>query len=392
MQFCIIYYEQSDCYEDCNKMKPRRLFPLGKAYGKAFCNRIEETKKLIGNIENGKHTFLVAPRRYGKSSLCEKVFEQIEMPWSKLDFHLAVTEKNAERIIVNGVMELIGKAIGSVEKLVNVIKKHAKKLKPKFEINANPFRLELEITGDSSSAENIAEALLILEKLLRERDKQAVLLLDEFQEIGVMKDGKAIEGAIRHIAQETQNLSLIFSGSNPHLLKNMFEDERRPLYKLCRKLVLDRINEEHYKSHLNKAAKAMWHEVLDDAVFKKIMSLTECHPYYVNYLCDELWSECTIAPKLADIDKAWDMVTEEERSDLLKDFFSLSDNQRKLMIYLATHEGKNIFSNETAKKMDVTISSISRALTALVEKDYIEKIGENYRLIVPVYKKLLVSE
>ena len=52
-------------------MKSRQLFPLGKAYGSAFCNRIDETKKLISNIENGKHTFLVAPRRYGKSSLCE---------------------------------------------------------------------------------------------------------------------------------------------------------------------------------------------------------------------------------------------------------------------------------------------------------------------------------
>lgn len=38
-------------------MKARQIFPLGKAYGKAFCNRIEETKKLISNIENGEHTF-----------------------------------------------------------------------------------------------------------------------------------------------------------------------------------------------------------------------------------------------------------------------------------------------------------------------------------------------
>src|SRR6202795_4550878 len=98
-------------------MKHRQLFPLGKAYGKAFCNRAEETKKLIGNIESGKHTFLIAPRRYGKSSLCEKAFEMSHLPWSKLDFHLAVNVKDVERIIVNGVIDLIGKSIGSVEKL-----------------------------------------------------------------------------------------------------------------------------------------------------------------------------------------------------------------------------------------------------------------------------------
>jgi len=124
-------------------MNPRRYFPLGKAYGKAFCNRVEEVKKLIGNIENGKHTFLVAPRRYGKSSLCERAFESLQMPWLKLDFHLAVVEKDAERIILEGISDLIGKSIGSAEKLVHIIKKYAKKLKPKFSVATENFRLEL---------------------------------------------------------------------------------------------------------------------------------------------------------------------------------------------------------------------------------------------------------
>ncbi len=115
-------------------MKPRDYFPLGKAYGEAFCNRVEETKKLIGHIENGKHTFLVAPRRYGKSSICERVFETIHLPYGKLDFHMAINEKDVERIVINGVIDLIGKSIGSVEKLVNTVKKYAKKLKPKLGI------------------------------------------------------------------------------------------------------------------------------------------------------------------------------------------------------------------------------------------------------------------
>ena len=167
-------------------MKPRHFFPLGKAYGEAFCNRVVETKKLMGNIESGKHTFIVAPRRYGKSSLCERAFELTSLPWSKLDFHLTVNEKNAERIIINGIIDLIGKSIGSIEKLVNLIKKYVKKLKPKLGVGTEKFYLELEIAHDSSPVENIAEALLLLEKLLCERDKQAVLLLDEFQEIGTI--------------------------------------------------------------------------------------------------------------------------------------------------------------------------------------------------------------
>lgn len=371
-------------------MNARHFFPLGKAYGKAFCNRVEETKKLMGNIEGGKHTFLVAPRRYGKSSLCEHAFEQSTFAWSKIDFHLTVTEKDAERVIINGVTDLIGKSVGSVEKLVNVIKKYAKTLKPKLVVGTKNLRLELSLSEDTNPTDSVAEAILILESLLRERGKQAVLLLDEFQEIGTMERGKGIEGAIRHAAQETQNLSLIFSGSNPNLLKIMFEDERRPLYKLCRKLVLDRIEKDDYKKHLNKASKIMWGTELDENVFEHIMLFSERHPYYVNYLCDELWSN-NILPTAEKIKASWDAVIEEERSDLLKDFFSLADNQRRLMIYIANNGGENLYSHEASKKMGIPVGSITRALSSLIEKDYIEKTEEKYRLIVPAYNTLLAT-
>ena len=53
-------------------MRPRKYFPLGKAYGEAFCNRTEETRWLVGNLKNVKHSLLIAPRRYGKSSLAER--------------------------------------------------------------------------------------------------------------------------------------------------------------------------------------------------------------------------------------------------------------------------------------------------------------------------------
>jgi hypothetical protein len=35
-------------------------------------------------------------------------------------------------------------------------------------------------------------------------------LFDEFQEIGQLKKGRGIEGAIRHVGQDTQKLSLFF--------------------------------------------------------------------------------------------------------------------------------------------------------------------------------------
>lgn len=44
-------------------------FSLGIAKGEAFCNRVSKRKQLISNIEKNKHTIVISPRRYGKSSL-----------------------------------------------------------------------------------------------------------------------------------------------------------------------------------------------------------------------------------------------------------------------------------------------------------------------------------
>ena len=83
------------------------------------------------------------------------------------------------------------------------------------------------------------------------------------------------------------------------------------------------------------------------------------------------------------------MVVEEEWSDLLKDFSSLAHNQRSVMIHIANYGSKGLYSAEVAKKMDMPASSIHRAVVSLIEKDYIEKVGDEYRLIVPVFKAIL---
>ena len=370
-------------------MKPNRYFPLGKAYGEAFCNRTKETEKLTSNVLRGVHSYLIAPRRYGKSSLAENAIQKSRLKWNKVDFHLAVTEKHAERLILKGVTDLIGKSISQVDKLTNIIKESLKNLTPKFNINTGPLSLELEVSSQSFPAENVFEALYLLDKLLQKRDTKAIFLFDEFQEVGQVSQGKGIEGAIRSMAQETQNLAIIFSGSNPHLLSSMFENERRPLFRLCKKLEITRIDREHYKDHLNKASQKAWETDLPETIFDEIMNLSERHPYFVNALCDEIWNECDSVPSITKVHECWSIIVEGERSDLIKDFLQLSDNQRKVLMHIANYSGKGLFSSQTFDAIKMAPGSVHTAVTTLMERDFVEKVGDDYRLIVPAYRDLL---
>ncbi len=165
---------------------------------------------------------------------------------------------------------------------------------------------------------------------------QAVLLMDEFQSVGSIAKGSGIEAAIRHVAQKTKHLTILFSGSNRKLLITMFEDENRPLYKLVGKCSLKESIRKHYHEHLQKAAVSAWKNRLEDEILNEILSLTERHPFYVNKLCDRIWSlNKKSPPSLKAVSQAWIEIIEEEKSDAIKDILQLSAGQKAVLTQIA---------------------------------------------------------
>ena len=43
-----------------------------------FCDRIVETEELIGNLQNGRNTMLISPRRIGKTGLIKNAFHKLK--------------------------------------------------------------------------------------------------------------------------------------------------------------------------------------------------------------------------------------------------------------------------------------------------------------------------
>lgn len=373
-------------------MRARDYFPLGIATDYAFCNRTDETELLVDNIKNGKHTLLIATRRYGKSSLALRAIKLSKQPCVEIDFYMASSEKVIESYILNGVVDLIGKALGSIEKLTASIKQYVKNLKPKLSIGTENINLELSVDASSDPATNVKEALLLLESLLVEKKKHAVFLMDEFQSVGAIAQGKGIEAAIRHVAQKTKYLTILFSGSNRKLLKSMFEDENRPLYKLCWKLSLKRISADHYQRHLQKAANEFWKKNLSNDALNQIISLSERHPFYLNKLCDRLWTYYDIKPPTVDeVISTWNEILEEEKSDAVKEISLLSIGQKNVALLIAKNETEQLTSKQSMLELQMTSSSIITALDGLEEKDIIEKENDQYQVINPVVRHYVLK-
>ena len=68
-------------------------FPTKLATGKAFCNRLNEINFISDNINKCRHTVIYSPRRYGKSSLVNKVVTDKKLPNATIDLFLAHDDK-----------------------------------------------------------------------------------------------------------------------------------------------------------------------------------------------------------------------------------------------------------------------------------------------------------
>lgn len=361
-------------------------FPRGLATGAAFCNRKLESKRLMHNIDVRHHTLIMSPRRYGKTSLAKYVVAKKSVLFGDADLFIAIDAPQIENLIVSCVNKMMSEISTSVEQTLEIVRQYFKKINANWNVGTQGINISLTPDKNQDVTTIILEALQALETVLAKKNIPGVIFIDEIQEIGEVAEGKGIEGAIRHVAQETKYLSFIFSGSNRHLLAKMFYDKARPLYKLCDRIVLERIDASHYRKHLNILAKKYWGENLSDATIEKIFLLTERHPYYMNTLCLNLWSsDLKKTPDIFDIEFHWLKMVKEERQDIMRELSTLSMNQRKILLLISTGYTTELTGKDFLKRVDMTGSSVIEAIRLLESKDYIEKMDDGkYHLIDPL--------
>ena len=83
------------------------FFPQGIATGNAFLERKHELMQLQHNIQSGHHTLLMAPRRWGKTSLAKNVINHIGLTSGDVSFFLCRTGLSVERKIRHCISEAL---------------------------------------------------------------------------------------------------------------------------------------------------------------------------------------------------------------------------------------------------------------------------------------------
>ena len=363
------------------------LFPQGYATGKAFCNRDVEREQLKTRILGNEHCVIVAPRRYGKTSLVNQVLLEIDFAGKRIDLLPATNAYFVHKAIKACFSDLFGQITPTSQKAKQALIDFIKDAHPKLTLSV--FGQKLEINSAQQPEESIIDLLVGLNTLAKKSKTRAVICFDEFQQIGELKNHHAIEASIRHAVESSTNISYIFSGSNRHLLSRMFSDKSRPLYHLCDLIKLEKIKFDTYLPILKNRAEAKWGKSTNLDFIPEILQLTKCHPYYVNALCRHLWRNKD-APSKKATQKTWISYVETQGNWISDDLARLTPNQRNILAALSFRYTTELYGNDFVTRVKMGLSSVKKSISMLMRDDFIYRDGDGtYKIVDPALNSYL---
>lgn len=365
----------------------KSYFTTKTAIGGTFCNREIEREQLKRNIEKGEHTVVVAPRRYGKTSLVCQTLKELKVDHAKIDLFCAVYATTICEKITKGVSELVKKVMPFSTKTLKFLEGCFKHVN--IVLKASSVELQVNFANIKQDPyEQIIDVLKGLEKIAKHKKKRVVVFIDEFQDLLKADHSEQIQAAIRSVAQHCQYVSFIFSGSSRNMLRQIFEDRNQPLYMLCQKIYLKKITASDLTLHMQKQAKKRWKKLLPEKVVGRILQSSECHPYYVNLLCDKLWDSSTL-PALKEVDRVWQLCFLEQTDKLIADLEPLNTTRLKVLSIIALQDGVaepngKAFLDQTG----LALGTVQKGLQFLLGNDFIyrDDVSKKIELVDPLLK------
>lgn len=351
----------------------------GKIEPEYFCDRVNESNRLIKSISNGNNLVVISPRRMGKTGLIQFCYDKPEIAKEYYTFFIDILHTSSLREFTY----LLGRAIYDAllprsQKMVSLFIQTIKSISGKFGFdpitNMPTFNLEL---GDIERPEYTLEEIF---HYLAKADKPCIIAIDEFQQIAKYPE-KNIEALLRTHIQKLSNSNFIFAGSERHLMQEMFTSSAHPFYHSSDILELKAIPSEIYVpfvvKHFEKRNKKISVENVD-----WVYTLFKGHTYYIQRTFNEAFAdtmegeECSkeiIASAIDNMINASDTIFREILSNI-------PEKQKPLLYAIARDgEAERITSSEFIKKHSLaSASSVQAAAKKLLERDIITQINKKY--------------
>lgn len=263
--------------------KPSTPFPTTGYFGRDyFCDRVKELEILNRNCKAGSSTTLVALRRMGKTALIRHLQHTLEKDYTSVYVDILPTESIQDLLnsLATGMARMVSERTGFGKQ----VWKFLKSLRPVISYDNLSGVPTLSMNRDPDQGmRNIEEIFGFLEQ----QPKPVILAIDEFQQILRYRE-EHVDAWLRSRIQELKNVRFVFSGSQQHLVNELFADPSRPFYRSTQFLKLGKIDRADYHGFI--AAKFKEHSrQIDEATIDAVLDWTMGYTYYVQLLCNRIF-------------------------------------------------------------------------------------------------------
>ena len=267
--------------------KPSNPFQFGNPVaGDYYLPRVGLSKTVGHFLESRIHVVLIGPRRFGKTSFCLNLLQELECS-GKTALYVDIFNVTSHRDFLLQWLRALKTKQSFGLKLKKWIQT-VPKLKPKFTWTANPQTGELEVglstegSRDEDPKETIQDLLGAVQKL----GKDVIVCIDEFQKVAELEDKGWLEATLRTQMQQTKNVAFLFTGSKKSIISDMLNNSNRPFYRSCQPIEFPAFGDE-FSEWIEKRFKKVGISCQREAIGELRKQLQET-PNYVQMACFHL--------------------------------------------------------------------------------------------------------
>ena len=256
------------------------------------------------------------------------------------------------------------------------------------------FGLELTVPEEADFTHNAQRAFRrFCDSVERALGSHKLLIMVDEIDVLIAKVSEGVLSAdifnfIRGLLQHSDKIAFIFTGA--YKLREMLKDNKSILFNIARSYKISYLNQSEAEALITEPVAA--YLTYDDLVVDKILRVSACHPYFVQYICDSLLKLAQRKQRnfvaLPDIDAVLQDVIQDNTGVLQNAVYApLSKSEQKVLAALANVTDDYriyVLPDMVARMLDKYNLGISgpellHALRSLRERDLVveKRIGQS---------------
>ena len=357
------------------------------ALDESFADREREREALVSDIRNGQDAVVIAPRRFGKSSLVWSAMRELTgsgVLIAQIDLMTTPTKERLAAALASSIYDSIASPLERIRERA-MAPFRGLQVQPTITVDPEDGSLAFSFAIDRQGADidaTIERLLQLPAELGSARRHRTALVLDEFQEIVEIDPG--LPRLLRSVFQQQPEVAHVYLGSKRHVMERIFSDANEPFWRSAKPIELGLIEPGPFGAFIAERFESTGRSADTEAI-AELLTITGGHPYATQELAYFLWEQVPARGRASkeDLREALAAVLRSEHAHFTLVWEGASAVQRVVLQALAREPGRPFTAAYRARHQLPAATNVQKALRALEKREIVAGSKGEYRIVEP---------